>query len=236
MKLIISQIDVNNSNLAISKISEAINILKTSPKFIFGNLSKICIDEIEFILNNLQQENNFDFLFIKCVLLLLIDKYHTNENQNLFFTINDKLLKVRNSIKNGKSDDFELFDFFINITPLLLTDTENIPLKVTFDSIKEFIIRGLNESYKNNLKNFIVNFSIGKITEFNIDWNLMKYIHLFRISLKDFCNVLKYIVMNIKDKNNVMNDILENKDFVDIVNEDNLYFLIYVEKIIREMK
>ena len=42
--------------------------------------------------------------------------------------------------------------------------------------------------------------------------------------------------MNIKDKNNVMNDILENKDFVDIVNEDNLYFLIYVEKIIREMK
>ena len=236
LKLIISQIDVNNSNLAISKISEAINILKTSPKFIFGNLSKICIDEIEFILNNLQQENNFDFLFIKCVLLLLIDKYHTNENQNLFFIINDKLLKVRNSIKNGKSDDFELFDFFINITPLLLTDTENIPLKVTFDSIKEFIIRGLNESYKNNLKNFIVNFSIGKITEFNIDWNLMKYIHLFRISLKDFCNVVKFIVMNIKDKNNIMNDILENKDFVDIVNEDNLNFLIYVEKIIREMK
>ena len=236
LKLIISQIDVNNSNLAISKISEAINILKTSPKFLFGNLSKICIEEIEYILNNLQQENNFDFLFIKCVLLLLIDKYHTNENKNLFFIITDKLLKVRNSIKNGKSDDFELFDFFINITPLILTDTENIPLKVTFDSIKEFIIRGLNESYKNNLKNFIVNFSIGKITEFNVDWNLMKYIHLFRISLKDFCNVVKFIVMNIKDKNNIMNDILENKDFVDIVNEDNLYFLIYVEKIIREMK
>ena len=236
LKLIISQIDVNNSNLAITKITEAINILKNTPKVIFGNLSKICIEEIEYIMNNLQQENNFDFLFIKCVLLLLIDKYHSNENQNLFFLINDKLLKVRNSIKNGKSDDFDLFDFFLNITPLLLTDNDNIPLKVTFDSIKEFIIRGLNESYKNNLKNFIVNFSLGKLGEFNIDWNLMKYIHLFRISIKDFCNVVKYIVINIKDKNNIINDILENKDFVEVINEDNLNFVIYIEKIIQEMK
>ena len=236
LKLIISQIDVNNSNLAITKITEAINILKNTPKVIFGNLSKICIEEIEYIMNNLQQENNFDFLFIKCVLLLLIDKYHSNENQNLFFLINDKLLKVRNSIKNGKSDDFDLFDFFLNITPLLLTDNDNIPLKVTFDSIKEFIIRGLNESYKNNLKNFIVNFSLGKLGEFNIDWNLMKYIHLFRISIKDFCNVMKYIVINIKDKNNIINDILENKDFVEVINEDNLNFVIYIEKIIQEMK
>ena len=236
LKLIISQIDVNNSNLAISKISEAINILKNTPKSIFGNLSKICIEEIEYILNNLQQENNFDFLFIKCVLLLLIDKYHSNENQNLFFIINDKLLKVRNSIKNGKSDDFELFDFFINITTLLLTDNENIPLKVTFDAIKEFIIRGLNESYKNNLKNFVINFSLGKLGEINIDWNLMKYIHLFRISFKDFCNVVKYIVVNMKERNNIINDILENKDFVEVINEDNLNFIIYVEKIIKEMK
>ena len=236
LKLIISQIDVNNSNLAISKITEALNILKNTPKIIFGNLSKICIEEIEYILSNLQQENNFDFLFIKCVLLILIDKYHSNENQNLFFLINDKLFKVRNSIKNGKSDDFELFDFFINITPLLLTDNENIPLKVTFDAIKDFIIRGLNESYKNNLKNFIINFSMGKLGEFNIDWNLMKYIHLFRIKIKDFCTVVKYIVMNIKDKNNIINEILENKDFVEIVNEDNLNFIIYVEKIIKEMK
>ena len=236
LKLIISQIDVNNSNLAISKISEAINILKTTPKLIFGNLSKICIEEIEYILNNLQQENNFDFLFIKCVLLLLIDKYHSNENQNLFFIINDKLLKVRNSIKNGKSDDFDLFEFFINITPLLINDNENIPLKVTFDAIKEFIIRGLNESYKNNLKNFIINFSMGKLGEFDIDWNLMKYIHLFRISIKDFCNIVKYIVINMNEKNNIMNDILENKDFVEIINEDNLNFVIYLEKIIKEMK
>ena len=65
------------------------------------------------MLNNLQQENNFDFLFIKAVLLLLVDKFHTNENQNLFFIINNKLLKVRNVIKNGKSDDFETFDLFL---------------------------------------------------------------------------------------------------------------------------
>ena len=236
LKLIISQIDVNNTNLAINKITEAINILKNTPKIIFGNLSRICIEEIEYILNNLQQENNFDLLFIKCVLLLLIDKYHSNENQNLFFLINDKLLKVRNSIKNGKSDDFELFDFFINITPLLLIDNENIPLKVTFDTIKDFIIRGLNESYKNNLKNFIINFSMGKLGEFPIDWNLMKYIHLFRINVKDFCDIVKFIVINMKEKNNIINDILENKDFVEIINEDNLNFIIYVEKIIKEMK
>ena len=236
LKLIISQIDVNNSNLAINKITEAINILKNTPKIIFGNLSKICIEEIEYILNNLQQENNFDFLFIKCVLLLLIDKYHSNENQNLFFLINDKLLKVRNSIKNGKSDNFALFDFFLNITPLLLTDNENIPLKVTFDTIKDFIIRGLNESYKNNLKNFIVNFSLGKLGENSIDWNLMKYIHLFRINIKDFCDIVKFIVLNMKEKNNIINDILENKDFVDVINEDNLNFIIYLEKIIKEMK
>ena len=236
LKLIISQIDVNNTNLAINKITEAINILKNTPKIIFGNLSKICIEEIEYILNNLQQENNFDLLFIKCVLLLLIDKYHSNENQNLFFLINDKLLKVRNSIKNGKSDDFELFDFFINITPLLLIDNENIPLKVTFDTIKDFIIRGLNESYKNNLKNFILNFSFGKLNEFPIDWNLMKYIHLFRINIKDFCDIVKFIIYNMKEKNNIINDILENKDFVEIINEYNLNFVIYVEKIIKEMK
>ena len=236
LKLIISQIDVNNSNLAINKITEAINILKNTPKIIFGNLSKICIEEIEYILNNLQQENNFDFLFIKCVLLLLIDKYHSNENQNLFFLINDKLLKVRNSIKNGKSDNFALFDFFLNITPLLLTDNENIPLKVTFDTIKDFIIRGLNESYKNNLKNFIVNFSLGKLGENSIDWNLMKYIHLFRINIKDFCDIVKFIVLNMKEKNNIINDILENKDFVEVINEDNLNFIIYLEKIIKEMK
>ena len=236
LKLIISQIDVNNTNLAINKITEAINILKNTPKIIFGNLSKICIEEIEYILNNLQQENNFDLLFIKCVLLLLIDKYHSNENQNLFFLINDKLLKVRNSIKNGKSDDFELFDFFINITPLLLIDNENIPLKVTFDTIKDFIIRGLNESYKNNLKNFILNFSFGKLNEFPIDWNLMKYIHLFRINIKDFCDIVKFIIYNMKEKNNIINDILENKDFVEIINEDNLNFVIYVEKLIKEMK
>ena len=236
LKLIISQIDVNNTNLAINKITEAINILKNTPKIIFGNLSKICIEEIEYILNNLQQENNFDLLFIKCVLLLLIDKYHSNENQNLFFLINDKLLKVRNSIKNGKSDDFELFDFFINITPLLLIDNDNIPLKVTFDTIKDFIIRGLNESYKNNLKNFILNFSFGKLNEFPIDWNLMKYIHLFRINIKDFCDIVKFIIYNMKEKNNIINDILENKDFVEIINEYNLNFVIYVEKIIKEMK
>ena len=236
LKLIISQIDVNNTNLAINKITEAINILKNTPKIIFGNLSKICIEEIEYILNNLQQENNFDLLFIKCVLLLLIDKYHSNENQNLFFLINDKLLKVRNSIKNGKSDDFELFDFFVNITPLLLIDNENIPLKVTFDTIKDFIIRGLNESYKNNLKNFILNFSFGKLNEFPIDWNLMKYIHLFRINIKDFCDIVKFIIYNMKEKNNIINDILENKDFVEIINEDNLNFVIYVEKLIKEMK
>ena len=236
LKLIISQIDANNSNLAISKITEAINILKTSPKLFFGNLSKIVIEEIEYILSNIQQENNFDFLFIKCVLLLLIDKFHSNENKNLFFIINDKLLKVRNNIKNGKSDDFDLFNFFINITPLLLNENENIPLKVTFDAIKEFIIRGLNESYKNNLKNFIINFSLGKLGEFDIDWNLMKYIHLFRISFKDFCCLVKYIVINMKDKNNIINDILENKDFVEIINEDNLNFVVYLEKIIKEMK
>ena len=236
LKLIISQIDINNTNLAINKITEAINILKNTPKIIFGNLSKICIEEIEYILNNLQQENNFDLLFIKCVLLLLIDKYHSNENQNLFFLINDKLLKVRNSIKNGKSEDFELFDFFINITPLLLIDNENIPLKVTFDTIKDFIIRGLNESYKNNLKNFILNFSFGKLNEFPIDWNLMKYIHLFRINIKDFCDIVKFIIYNMKEKNNIINDILENKDFVEIINEDNLNFVIYVEKLIKEMK
>ena len=236
LKLIISQIDINNTNLAINKITEAINILKNTPKIIFGNLSKICIEEIEYILNNLQQENNFDLLFIKCVLLLLIDKYHSNENQNLFFLINDKLLKVRNSIKNGKSDDFELFDFFINITPLLLIDNDNIPLKVTFDTIKDFIIRGLNESYKNNLKNFILNFSFGKLNEFPIDWNLMKYIHLFRINIKDFCDIVKFIIYNMKEKNNIINDILENKDFVEIINEYNLNFVIYVEKLIKEMK
>ncbi len=236
LKLIISQIDINNTNLAINKITEAINILKNTPKIIFGNLSKICIEEIEYILNNLQQENNFDLLFIKCVLLLLTDKYHSNENQNLFFLINDKLLKVRNSIKNGKSDDFELFDFFINITPLLLIDNDNIPLKVTFDTIKDFIIRGLNESYKNNLKNFILNFSFGKLNEFPIDWNLMKYIHLFRINIKDFCDIVKFIIYNMKEKNNIINDILENKDFVEIINEYNLNFVIYVEKLIKEMK
>jgi hypothetical protein len=248
LKLIISQIDVNNTNLAISKITEALNNLKNSPKLIFGNLSKICIEEIEYILNNLQQENNFDFLFIKAVLLLLVDKYHTNENQNLFFIINDKLLKVRNIIKNGKSDDFETFDLFLNITPLLINEnennintgeickveSENIPLKVTFNAIKDFIIRGLNESYKNNLKNFIINFLEGKLGDNLIDWNLMKYIHLFKISIKDFCNIVKYIVSKMKEKNNIINDILENKDFIDIVNEHNLNFIIYVEKLIKD--
>ena len=34
-------------------------------------------------------------------------------------------------------------------------EKENIPLKITFDAIKDFIIRELNESYKNNLKNFV---------------------------------------------------------------------------------
>ena len=250
LKLIISQIDVNNSNLAISKITEAINILKNAaPKLIFGNLAKICIEEIEYILNNLQQENNFDFLFIKAVLLLLVDKYHTNENQNLFFIINDKLLKVRNIIKNGKSDDFETFDLFLNITPLLINENEtnantkdncnneneNIPLKVTFDTIKDFIIRGLNESYKNNLKSFIVSLSEGRLGENLIDWNLMKYIHLFKLSIKDFCNIVKFIIVKIKEKNNIINDVLENKDFIDVVNEDNLNFIIYIEKIIKEM-
>ena len=252
LKLVISQIDVNNTNLAISKITEALNILKFSgPKLNFGNLAKICIEEIEYILNNLQQENNFDFLFIKAVLLLLADKYHTNENQNLFFIINDKLLKVRNAIKNGKSDDFETFDLFLNITPLLINENENninmkdkenfdnekenIPLKVTFDAIKDFIIRGLNESYKNNLKNFVVNYIEGKLGENLVDWNLLKYIHLFKISIKDFCNVVKFIILKIKEKNNIINDILENKDFIDVVNEDNLNFIIYIEKIIKEM-
>ena len=241
LKLIISQIDVNNTNLAINKITEALNYLKNSPKLIFGNLSKICIEEIEYILNNLQQENNFDFLFIKAVLLLLVDKYHTNENQNLFYIINDKLLKVRNIIKNGISDNFEIFDLFLNITPLLINynennfDNENIPLKVTFDAIKDFIIRGLNESYKNNLKNFIINFSEGKLCENLIDWNLMKYIHLFKISIKDFCNIVKYIILKIKEKNNIINDILENKDFIDLVNENNLNFIIYIEKIIKDI-
>jgi hypothetical protein len=249
LKLIISQIDVNNSNLAISKISEALNILKNwAPKLIFGNLAKICIEEIEYVLNNLQHENNFDFLFIKAVLLLLVDKYHTNENQNLFFIINDKLLKVRNVIKNGKSDDFDTFDLFLNVTPMLINESENningkdnfnnenIPLKVTFDTIKDFIIRGLNESYKNNLKNFIINFSEGKLGENLIDWNLMKYIHLFKISIKDFCLIVKYIIMKIKEKNNIINDIMENKDFIDIVNEDNLNFIIYIENIIKDKK
>ena len=249
LKLIISQIDVNNPNLAISKISEALNILKISQnRLIFGNLAKICIEEIEYILNNLQQENNFDFLFIKSVLLLLVDKYHTNENQNLFYIINDKLLKVRNVIKNGKSDDFDTFDFFINITPLLINeneniinnkdncDNENIPLKVTFDTIKDFIIRGLNESYKNNLKNFIIKYSEGNLGENLIDWDLMKYIHLFKISIKDFCNIVKFIILKIKEKNNIINDIMENKDFIDIINEDNLNFIIYIEKIIKDMK
>ena len=249
LKLIISQIDVNNTNLAISKITEALNNLKNSPKLIFGNLSKICIDEIEYILNNLQQENNFDFLFIKAVLLLLVDKYHTNENQNLFFIINDKLLKVRNIIKNGKSDDFETFDLFLNITPLLINEnennintgeickdeSENIPLKVTFNAIKDFIIRGLNESYKNNLKSFIINFLEGRLGDNLIDWNLMKYIHLFKISIKDFCNIVKYIVSKMKEKNNIINDILENKDFIDVINEHNLNFIIYVEKLIKDM-
>ena len=249
LKLIISQIDVNNSNLAINKISEALNILKSPQnRKIFGNLARICIEEIEYILSNIQQENNFDFLFIKSVLMLLVDKYHTNENQNLFCIINDKLLKVRNDIKNGKSNDFETFDFFINITPLLINENENIgnhkynydnvniPLKVTFDAIKDFIIRGLNESYKNNLKSFIVNFSEGKLGENLIDWDLMKYIHLFKISIKDFCNIVKFIVSKIKEKNNIINDIMENKDFIDILNEFNLNFIIYIEKIIKDMK
>ena len=236
LKLIISQIDVNNSNIALNKISEALSILKNSSKLIFDNSIKIYIEEIEYILSDLQQENNFDFIFIKCVLLLLIDKYHSNENQNLFFIINDKLLKVRNSIKNGNSDNFDLFDFFINITPLLLNNNDNISLKVTFDAIKDFIIRGLNESYKNNLKNFIINLSSGKLCDYSIDWNLMKYINLFRINMKDFCKIVNFIIMNIKDKNNIINDILENKDFVEIINEDNLNFIIYVERIIKEMK
>ena len=246
LKLIISQIDVNNSNLAINKITEALNILKNfqSNRIIFGNLIKICIEEIEYIINNIQQENNFDFLFIKAVLLLLVDKYHTNENQNLFFIINDKILKVRNNIKNGKSNDFDTFDFFLNITPLLISennnkenyDNENIPLKVTFDAIKDFIIRGLNESYKNNLKNFIINFSEGYLGNNLIDWDLMKYIHLFKISIKDFCNIIKFIFIKAKEKNNIINDIMENKDFIDIINEDNLNFIIYIEKIIKDMK
>ena len=226
----------NNENYFDIKISEALSILKNSSTLIFDNSIKIYIEEIEYILSDLQQENNFDFIFIKCVLLLLIDKYHSNENQNLFFIINDKLLKVRNSIKNGNSDNFDLFDFFINITPLLLNNNDNISLKVTFDAIKDFIIRGLNESYKNNLKNFIINLSSGKLCDYSIDWNLMKYINLFRINMKDFCKIVNFIIMNIKDKNNIINDILENKDFVEIINEDNLNFIIYVERIIKEMK
>ena len=59
---------------------------------------------------------------------------------------------------------------------------------------------------------------------------------MFRISFKDFCNVVKYIVVNMKERNNIINDILENKDFVEVINEDNLNFIIYVEKIIKEMK
>ena len=114
-------------------------------------------------------------------------------------------------------------------------EKENIPLKVTLDAIKDFIIRGLNESYKNNLKNFVVNYTEGRFGENLIDWNLMKYIHLFKISLKDFCSIVKFIILKIKEKNNIINDILENKDFIDVVNEDNLNFIIYIEKIIKEM-
>ena len=77
---------------------------------------------------------------------------------------------------------------------------------------------------------------MGKLNEFTIDWNLIKYIHLFRISIKDFCDIVTFIVLNMKEKNNIINDILENKDFVEIINEDNLNFIIYVEKIIKEMK
>ena len=86
------------------------------------------------------------------------------------------------------------------------------------------------------MKNFILNFSFGKLNEFPIDWNLMKYIHLFRINIKDFCDIVKFIIYNMKEKNNIINDILENKDFVEIINEDNLNFVIYVEKLIKEMK
>ena len=115
-------------------------------------------------------------------------------------------------------------------------DNENIPLKVTFDTIKDFIIRGLNESYKNNLKNFIINFYEGHLGDNLIDWDLMKYIHLFKISIKDFCNIVKFIFMKGKEKNNIINDIMENKDFIDVINEDNLNFIIYIEKIIQDIK
>ena len=86
------------------------------------------------------------------------------------------------------------------------------------------------------MKNFIINFSEGYLGNYLIDWNLMKYIHLFKISIKDFCNIVKFIFMKGKDKNNIINDIMENKDFIDIINEDNLNFIIYIEKIIKDMK
>ena len=253
LKLLINQIDINNSNrqIIISKINDAVNYLKNITKTKNITINKICIDEIENILNDLQQENNFDFYFIKVILLLLVDKYITNENKNLFLLINDKLTKVRNLIKNAKCDDFETFDFFINKISLLFlnkiycndnnneiidNDNDNIPLKVTFDAIKEFIIRGLNESYKNNLKNFIMNFINDKLGENIVDWNLLKYIHLFKINLNDFCGIVKYIIMKQNEKNDILSNILENPEFAGVVNENNLNFIIYVERMIKDMK
>ena len=227
ISLSVSQIDVNN-NQSIILIKETIQSLKDYIKennSILNEevkiISEIVIDQIENTIENLNIENNFDLLYMKVNLLILIH-YVNNDNIMSFYIFNDKLNKLRNAIRKGNCEQFTVFEFFLNFEDK--SKSGNISLNLCIKEIKKFIMRGLFEKYKVNIRNFCKIYFEKNLKDEIVDWNLIKFLELNKLNIKLFCLILQFINQNFKEKD-ILLPLMKYQEISKNLSEDNYQFI-----------
>ncbi len=236
ISLSVSQIDVNNNQSIIlikdtikslqDYINENNSILNEEVKLI----SEIVIEQIENTFENLNVENNFDLLYMKVNLLILIH-YVNTDNIISFYIVNDKLNKLKNAIGKGNCEQFQVFEFFLNFEDK--SKSGNISLNLCIKEIKTFIMRGLFEKYKINIRNFCKVYFENNINNELVDWNLIKFLELNKLNLTLFCIILQFINQNFKEKD-ILLQLMKCQEISKNLTEDNYDFINNLVKFLTE--
>ena len=227
ISLSVSQIDVNNNQSIIlikdtikslqDYINENNSILNEEVKLI----SEIVIEQIENTFENLNIENNFDLLYMKVNLLILIH-YVNTDNIISFYIVNDKLNKLKNAIGKGNCEQFQVFEFFLNFEDK--SKSGNISLNLCIKEIKKFIMRGLFEKYKINIRNFCKVYFENNLKNELVDWNLLKFLELNKLNLTNFCLILQFINQHFKEKD-ILLQLMKCQEISKNLTEDNYDFI-----------
>jgi len=227
ISLSVSQIDVNNNQSIIlikdtikslqDYINENNSILNEEVKLI----SEIVIEQIENTFENLNIENNFDLLYMKINLLILIH-YVNTDNIISFYIVNDKLNKLKNAIGKGNCEQFQVFEFFLNFEDK--SKSGNISLNLCIKEIKKFIMRGLFEKYKINIRNFCKVYFENNLKNELVDWNLLKFLELNKLNLTNFCLILQFINQHFKEKD-ILLQLMKCQEISKNLTEDNYDFI-----------